>query len=64
MPDNKNLLNFDDLADVFYSHSLMILKMRQKNLLRKRKPPSADMKRLSRNIRIIINQMNLNDCPR
>ena len=42
----------------------MILKMRQKNLLRNRKPPSADMKRLSRNIRIIINQMNLNDCPR
>ena len=53
MPDNKNLLNFDDLADVFAQ--LNDIEDAQKNLLRKRKPPSADMKRLSRNIRIIIN---------
>ncbi len=43
MPDNKNLLNLDDLADVFAR--LTILKTRQKNLLRKKKLPSADMKK-------------------
>ena len=62
MPDNKNLLNFDDLADVFAQ--LNDIEDAPEELTEEEKAPSADMKRLSRNIRIIINQMNLNDCPR
>ena len=43
MPDNKNLLNLDDLADVFAQ--LNDIEDAPEELLRKRKLPSADMKR-------------------
>ena len=54
MPDNKNLLNLDDLADVFA----------QLNDIEDAPKELTEEEKASRNIRIIINQMNLNDCPK
>ena len=62
MPDNKNLLNLDDLADVFAQ--LNDIEDAPEELTEEEKASQRRYEEKSRNIRIIINQMNLNDCPK